>query len=127
MTIITVFGVTFELVSEDAIRVLRAQEALEQYKKDAFVDYKSAKYPHEINDLMEEIAYCGITPHKPIYDFTDMIKNMYWELNEVEDRAYRQYAENDFLEYASHKGEADFDWDFYSDWHKDLYGFRPHY
>ena len=30
-----------------------------------------------------------------------------------------------FLEYQSHMGEPDFDWDFYSDWHKDMYGVRP--
>ena len=30
-----------------------------------------------------------------------------------------------FLEYKSHMGEPDFDWSFYSDWHKDMYGFRP--
>lgn len=127
MMTITVFGVTFELVSEDAIRVFRAQEALEQYKKDAFADYSKAVYPREICDLMDEVAYCGIAPYKPIDDFADMIKAMYWELNAIENRAYREYAEKDFLEYASHKGEPDFDWDYYSDWHKDLYGFRPRY
>ena len=127
MTTITVFGVTFELVSEDAIRVFRAQEALEQYKKDAFVDYKKAKYPHEIDKLMEEVSYRHIAPHKPIDDFADIIKAMYWELVDVEDDAYRQYAEKDFLEYASHMNEPDFDWSFYSDWHKDIYGYRPHY
>ena len=30
-----------------------------------------------------------------------------------------------FLEYQSHMGELDFDWSFYSDWHKDMYGVRP--
>ena len=30
-----------------------------------------------------------------------------------------------FLEYQSHMDEDDFDWDFYSDWHKDMYGYRP--
>ena len=37
------------------------------------------------------------------------------------------YNENidDFLEYQSHMGEPNFDWSFYSDWHKDMYGFRP--
>ena len=35
--------------------------------------------------------------------------------------------ERAFHEYASHKDEPDFDWDFYSDWHKDIYGCRPHW
>ena len=30
-----------------------------------------------------------------------------------------------FIEYQSHMDEPDFDWDFYSDWHKDMYGYRP--
>ena len=30
-----------------------------------------------------------------------------------------------FHEYESHMDEPNFDWDFYSDWHKDMYGFRP--
>lgn len=30
-----------------------------------------------------------------------------------------------FLEYESHMDEPDFDWSFYSDWHKDMYGYRP--
>lgn len=127
MTTITVFGVTFDLVSDEAIRVFKAQKAVEQYRKDAFVDYKKAEYPHEVSDLMYEVAYCGIAPYKPIDDFADMIENMYWELKSIEDRAYRKYAEADFLEYASHKNEPDFDWDFYSDWYKDLYGHRPHH
>ena len=30
-----------------------------------------------------------------------------------------------FLEYEKKMNEPDFDWGFYSDWHKDMYGFRP--
>ena len=125
MTTIAIFGVTFELSSEYAIKVCRAQQALEQYKKDAFVDYESAEYPNEISDLMEQVAYARESD--PIYQYEEIIKDMYWELHDVEKEAYRQYAEKDFLEYASHKNEPDFDWDYYSDWHKDLYGFRPHH
>lgn len=40
---------------------------------------------------------------------------------------HKYYEDNidAFLEYQSHMGEPDFDWDFYSDWHKDMYGYRP--
>ena len=30
-----------------------------------------------------------------------------------------------FKAYEKRMNEPDFDWDFYSDWHKDMYGFRP--
>lgn len=58
-------------------------------------------------------------------EFHELVYDMYNRVHIAEDIAYREYAEKDFLEYASHKGEDDFDWDFYSDWHKDIYGFRP--
>lgn len=35
-------------------------------------------------------------------------------------------SEREFHEYAKHMNEPDFDWNYYSDWHKDIYGFRPH-
>ena len=40
---------------------------------------------------------------------------------------HKYYEENidDFRAYARRKNEPDFDWDFYSDWHKDLFGYRP--
>ena len=40
---------------------------------------------------------------------------------------HKYYEENigKFREFESHKNEPDFDWDFYSDWHKDLFGYRP--
>lgn len=34
-------------------------------------------------------------------------------------------SERELHEYAKHMNEPDFDWDYYSDWHKDVYGFRP--
>lgn len=34
-------------------------------------------------------------------------------------------SERELHEYAKHMNEPDFDWGYYSDWHKDVYGFRP--
>ena len=50
---------------------------------------------------------------------------VYNTLRAIEDAEY--YAKNidSFREYETHMGEPDFDWDFYSDWHKDMFGFRP--
>lgn len=55
----------------------------------------------------------------------DIAYESYCELSAIEDDEY--YAENieAFIEYESHMDEPDFDWGFYSDWHKDMYGFRP--
>lgn len=58
-------------------------------------------------------------------DYHSLVYNLYKEVNAIEDKLYRDYAEADFLEYAKHKNEDGFDWGFYSDWHKDIYGYRP--
>lgn len=79
-------------------------------------DYKDGYDYSVLSKLVEETWRTDW--HKYVYD-------VYREVSCAEDIAYRKYAEADFLEYASHKDEADFDWDFYSDWHKDVYGFRP--
>lgn len=121
---INVYGVTFELVSDLAIKVFTAKADVEKYALDAFKDYSSAKYPHEVSELMEEVEYAR--PSDAIYQWKEIIEDMYWELDYIEDKAYRNRYMDDFLEYQSHMDEPDFDWDFYSDWHKDMYGFRPH-
>lgn len=56
---------------------------------------------------------------------TEAQEDLFWTLSAYYDHKY--YLDNieAFLEYESHMGEPDFDWDFYSDWHKDMYGFRP--
>lgn len=51
--------------------------------------------------------------------------DLYNLVNLVADDEYRDENMNAFREYESHKNEPDFDWDFYSDWHKDMFGFRP--
>ena len=75
----------------------------------------------QCDDLMREFDY-GVNP--ALYR---VLRNAWQEEDAWNNQAYRDYTEADFREYASHKNEPDFDWDFYSDWHKDLYGFRPHH
>lgn len=60
-----------------------------------------------------------------LYDLGDEDK-VYWMLQEIEDEEYYEENIEKFREYESHMNEPDFDWDFYSDWHKDMYGYRPH-
>lgn len=61
------------------------------------------------------------------YDDSDDFKCLYWQLDSYEHNRYYEHSIKDFREYAKRKNEPDFDWDFYSDWHKDIYGFRPHH
>ena len=62
-----------------------------------------------------------------VSDNYDDYREQYWLLHAVEDDEYREENMEKFLEYESHMNEPDFDWDFYSDWHKDMYGYRPHF
>lgn len=41
------------------------------------------------------------------------------------EREYYNENIDAFLEYEKKMDQPDFDWGFYSDWHKDMYGFRP--
>lgn len=52
-------------------------------------------------------------------------ESLYWELRSYEDDRYYDYNIDDFKAYEAKMDEPNFDWDFYSDWHKDIYGFRP--
>lgn len=54
-------------------------------------------------------------------------KALYYDIACFYDQEYYNRTIDDFREYCTHKNEPDFDWSFYSDWHKDLFGFRPHY
>lgn len=61
------------------------------------------------------------------YDLTEDEDRVFWLLHEVEDEEYYEENIEKFREYESHMNEPDFDWDFYSDWHKDMFGYRPHF
>lgn len=58
---------------------------------------------------------------------TKQEESLYWEISCFYDQEFYNRTIDDFREYCTHKDEPDFDWSFYSDWHKDLFGFRPHY
>lgn len=79
---------------------------------------------YSLNELMDMIGYG--------YEDEPAIIMAYRRLSEELDR---QYYEENYRElwafYEAHKSEPiegeDSWWDFFSDWHKDVYGFRPHY
>ena len=61
------------------------------------------------------------------YDLTEDEDRVYWLLDAVESEEYYEANIKEFREYESHMNEPDFDWDFYSDWQKDMFGYRPHF
>ena len=107
-----------------AIEVARASEFnSEGYRKAvAVADKLSQGWEGEgvCTGLLDYCAYDENYRHlwKECYE-------LYNEMNIVEHYKYKERYEAEFLEYASHKDEPDFDWGFYSDWHKDIYGYRP--
>lgn len=119
-------GVTIE-VSEDDVccKVINAIQAVDAYCEALVaMPYKEVSGYSAVHSAITEVLDASYyeAEFKP---YRDMVWKAYCKLDDCEDEAYRRYAEADFLEYASHKDEPSFDWDFYSDWHKDLYGFRP--
>jgi len=57
----------------------------------------------------------------------DMPYHCYSVINSVEDEEYREENWEKFKAYEARMNEPDFDWDYYSDWHKDMFGYRPHF
>ena len=57
----------------------------------------------------------------------DVAYPTYETLNYIEDEEYRERNMDAFRAYEAKMGEPDFDFGFYSDWHKDMFGYRPHY
>ena len=104
-----------------------------------YVSFKTADSVHSLINILscmeygsKEYAdlyhglYDAISKHQDADDHWDIWYPLYQELNYVEETAYYDANIEKFLEYKSHMKDPDFDWDFYSDWHKDLFGFRPH-
>lgn len=121
-------GVQFEVYDKVFIEVLTAinevEEALKVMKANDFSSraYSDAYHNayHSIEDVLEKTDYQKA--YKPYYN---LVLDSYRLLNAQEHRDFYNASIEDFVEYKSHKNEDDFDWDYYSDWHKDLFGFRP--
>jgi hypothetical protein len=64
--------------------------------------------------------------------YADLIKSAYWEEEEVSSQAYRDRYRDEFLAFEAKNVDyatgvwigSDDDYSFYSDWSKDLYGYR---
>jgi hypothetical protein len=73
---------------------------------------------HELQNEYEDDVY-------NIRHMSDMRRMLFLALEAFFEDSYYYENINAFREYQSHMNEPNFDWDFYSDWHKDMYGFRP--
>ena len=117
MKTLTIHGVNFTLTNRTAEII----ELTAPYTRADFL----AKSQSERNDLMTRLNRLLDTLDSFSDEYGDALQNLFafecWDRD-----AYCGESYSDFLEYASHMNEPDFDWDFYSDWHKDMYGFRPH-
>lgn len=60
-------------------------------------------------------------------DMWSHVYGCYCRLTAIEDEEYREANMEKFREYEARMNEPDFDWSYYSDWHKDMFGYRPHY
>lgn len=124
-------GVSFELCSTESIELaefvssmVEAREGMKTYETLAYDSVESRNLYRELRQTLQNNLDKSWYEEK-FEIFSDECYRDYMRLSAIENLLYREYAEADFLEYASHKDEPNFDWGFYSDWHKDLYGFRP--
>ena len=80
------------------------------------VKYEDLPFVDDFGSFVDDTWYTDL--HEAVYD-------LYKRETCLSNMAYRNRYEAELIEYASHKDEPDFDWGFYSDWHKDVYGYRP--
>ncbi len=78
-----------------------------------------------------DVLYKELTAVLDRYDVSsdewDTAYDTYCLLTNIMDEEYRQENMASFRAYEAKMHEPDFDWGFYSDWHKDMFGYRPHY
>lgn len=86
----------------------------------------------EINSRLTELSLI-LNRTSPSTEEWDKAYNEYFKLSAVMDERYREENEDEFQAYYKEHIEGrtweEIDpvhWDFYSDWHKDMYGYRPH-
>lgn len=117
--------------TEDAI-LIRVYKAIEAVKKH-IADLETLPYDevpswdyHELSELMDATYYSD--EYKP---YAELIRHYYWAESEASHDAYhRRYIGELRAFEAKHIKDGVFygteaDYDFYSDWHKDVHGYRP--
>jgi len=79
-----------------------------------------------MDDKVCEDIYADLEKHVVCGEATSEQEDAFWTISRYFDDKYYHDNIDAFHEYESHMNEPNFDWDFYSNWHKDMYGFRPH-
>lgn len=86
----------------------------------------------ELNNRLTELSRI-LNTTQPSSEKWDKTYNEYSRLTVVLDDRYREENEDEFQAFYKEHIEGKSweeinpeDWDFYSDWHKDMYGYRPH-
>ena len=118
-------------------------KALEEAREDSYTeqDARIDELTKALTITFEEYKALNKTERNAIYEkvenvlmnngyvgelnMWDVAYASYTNMREVEDREYYDSHIEAFRAYEAKMGEPDFDWDFYSDWHKDMFGFRP--
>jgi len=123
VTLTTSNPVLIEVMS--ALQTINASIAIIRvapYESKEFTEayHAAEKLLYGVDSLMHK---CSVVKAYKAYEA--LVSDAFWDFDAVYDRAYRNYAMADFREYESHMNEPDFDWSFYSDWHKDIFGYRP--
>ena len=99
-------AVALAKVAEKAMESLPYNQTGEVYRK----GYKA------LTALMDDPNY---------REFWDELYSAYCDLTFAQDMAYKKFAEGDFLKHFLNGVPSDEKRDFLSDWHKDIYGYRP--
>ena len=129
MTIIINANVTVETEDATLIRVYKAIEAVKAHIKNLeTMPYESVPHwdYHELSELMDATYY-----DEAYEPYEELIRHYYWLEHDASHEAYVRYAEADFRAFErEHIKDGVFvgseaDYGFYSDWHKDIYGYRP--
>lgn len=110
-----------------------ARKALETMRNSAYDsdEYKKAYHSMDVfsygwegegygTGLLDHAAY--VDAYKP---FWKPLYALYCERDAIESENYRRRYEREFLERFKNGMPSDDELDFLSDWHKDLYGYRP--
>ena len=85
------------------------------------LEYKSNEW-HDLADFLYKAVDSRLDSDCNNWSEWYKASNALWSL---EDELFYNDTIDDFNEYCTHMNEPDFDWGYYSDWHKDLFGFRP--
>ena len=112
-------GITLDVSAETMAEITAYDEFNLTY------DEIKAMNKEERQDLYKKCT--DILDQQNCDDMWSHVYNCYCRLTSIEDEEYREANMAEFKAYEARMNEPDFDWGYYSDWHKDMFGYRPHY